>query len=86
LGIASTRFLNSADAMQRYRENSNNQQKGNEVNLCDNGHYEVVYEGDNCPACELKDDMISLKRKLLQLTDEIKQLKAEIEDNRVNGE
>ena len=43
--------------------------------LCDDGHDEVCYEGQNCPACKMKDERDDLQAKLDAALDEIRELK-----------
>ena len=46
------------------------------MNLCSNGHDEVCYEGYECPACELADD---LNEDISKLEDKIGELEGTIE-------
>ena len=54
------------------------------MNLCDNGHEEVVYAGQACPCCELlkengelKDNIIDVDMMCASLRKEVTRLKAE---------
>ena len=48
------------------------------MNLCAINHDEVCYEGKYCPACVLVEDV-------LRLTDEVEDLKKELEKANSNG-
>lgn len=39
------------------------------MNLCDDGHDEVCYEGRECPACELKQERDELQLELDKIGD-----------------
>lgn len=56
------------------------------MRICDDGHDEMVYEGDSCPGCVLLEDIDNLESKLRksdeeynQLDDEKRFLEAQIE-------
>ena len=44
------------------------------MNLCEDGHEEVCFEGKNCPACELDEELreeIEIKNEKIDLDEEI---------------
>ena len=41
------------------------------MNLCDAGHEEVCFEGRNCPACALKDEILERDKKITNLEMEV---------------
>lgn len=45
------------------------------MNLCNDGHEEICYEGRNCPVCESKKEIDRLERETEDLRDEIKEMK-----------
>ena len=47
------------------------------MNLCDDGHEEVCFEGSKCPACPLIDKIAAQEDELMQLRKEIIQLERE---------
>lgn len=47
------------------------------MNLCSEGHDEVCYDGRNCPACSLIDEVTSLKHEIINLEE-----KQEIENEK----
>ena len=49
------------------------------MNLCDDGHDEVCYDGRDCPVCEVL-------KKMSDMEDEIYDLKETIEDLNKEGE
>lgn len=48
------------------------------MNLCDDGHQEVCFEGRNCPACEFKHDLHISEEHNEELKDRIERLEDEI--------
>jgi hypothetical protein len=48
-----------------------------DMNLCDNNHDEVCYEGRHCPACAVADD---LNKDISRLEDKIIDLENQIKD------
>lgn len=50
--------------------------------LCSEGHDEVCYEGNHCPACELKDELSTEKDETSRLQDEVDKLEKELEEER----
>ena len=54
------------------------------MELCDDGHDEVCYEGRTCPACRaahyLQKDIQQLEKRVEDLLDEIERLKDEHEE------
>lgn len=47
------------------------------MNLCSNGHDEVCYEGRNCPACALCDQIKTLEDEIEDLENTIDKLNEE---------
>lgn len=47
------------------------------MNLCNNGHDEVCYEGRHCPACAVADD---LNRDISKLEEKIADLEYELKE------
>lgn len=47
------------------------------MNLCNSDHDEVCYEGRHCPACQIKDDLVT---QIADLDARIEQLKNELEE------
>lgn len=41
------------------------------MELCDNGHKEVCYEGRSCPVCEKQDKIIDLEKEIERLSIEL---------------
>ena len=57
------------------------------MNICNRGHNEVCYEGQNCPRCECIEEKDSLKRQLedsrenyKSLIEEFKEVQNELEN------
>lgn len=48
------------------------------MTICDNGHDEICFEGGNCPACELIDEINTLKKDLEYVEEEKKELEKEL--------
>jgi hypothetical protein len=47
------------------------------MNLCNDGHDEVCYEGRDCPVCEHVKTISDLEDKIYDLNEEIKKLNEE---------
>jgi len=45
------------------------------MNLCDNQHDEICYDGRLCPVCDLRDD---LEQTIAELNQKIDELEAEL--------
>ena len=50
------------------------------MNLCNNNHDEVCFEGRFCPVCELQKDFDSVLEEKNNLKDEIKDLENQVSD------
>jgi hypothetical protein len=48
------------------------------MNLCSEGHDEVCYEGNNCPACEMKEDRNYFEEEVSKRDEQIEKLENEI--------
>jgi len=53
---------------------------GGDMNLCNNNHDEVCFEGRFCPVCELQKDFDSVLEEKNNLKDEIKDLENQVSD------
>lgn len=50
------------------------------MNLCNNDHDEVCYEGRNCPACSLNHEIGRLEAKVDELSNENTDLERDVEE------
>jgi uncharacterized protein Yka (UPF0111/DUF47 family) len=50
---------------------------GEAMNLCDDGHEEVCYEGRSCPVCEKMDEIRELENEIDRLTRDIEEMEGE---------
>ena len=50
-----------------------------QMNVCDSGHGQVVFEGLDCPVCELESDNQDLQNQIVVLEEKVKDLEKEIE-------
>lgn len=41
------------------------------MNLCDDGHQSICYEGRQCPACDLRDELERSREQVEDLKDEL---------------
>lgn len=48
------------------------------MNLCNDGHDEICYEGRECPACELLKTISNQEDEIGNLKDEVKDLEGRI--------
>jgi hypothetical protein len=44
------------------------------MTLCSDGHDEVCFEGRSCPACELRDEIKELEKKIENLEEELREV------------
>jgi len=49
------------------------------MNICAEGHDEIVYEGRYCPFCEMKREKEGLEERVSELETELNDARAEIE-------
>ena len=49
--------------------------EGEAMNLCDDGHAEVCYEGRNCPVCDAREEIDRYQRDIEDLWEAIRELK-----------
>ena len=52
------------------------------MELCDNGHEEICFSVDTCPACELNDQVTELESQKEELEDKVNELDSDLEDIR----
>ena len=50
------------------------------MNLCSDGHGELCYEGRNCPACDIVDEIEKLQLETERLRSEIEHLESALEE------
>ena len=48
------------------------------LNLCDDGHEEICFEGRICPVCASKKEIDDLQRETEELRDKIRELEEEL--------